>query len=165
MQFETGEVFHVNQKFLGLNLWDQLAVEIELSGSLPIVAPHSKLHLEDFTEEFTRGSENTMKSVSNQRVSVGDEERDITFNVYQEITYEKCKYLQQTPESASGVLKTSRISLNYDAKEQALRMNMLNKIADSDKLNPCLEEYTRCGQNTICVPSGDDNYEVIINFT
>ena len=58
-------------------------------------------------------------------------------------------------------MKTSKITLGYDPRENALRIGMLSKIGVSDESNPCTDGGSTCGDNTVCVPTGDDSYEVV----
>lgn len=81
---ETNEVFQVNQKYSGLNLWDQLSAEVEISGDLPEVPAGVRLSLSDFVEEFTR-TNNKISTVSRHTIRISSEEREIPFTLYQEV--------------------------------------------------------------------------------
>ena len=59
-----------------------------------------------------------------------------------------------------GILKTSKINLGFETRENASRMGMLNKIGVEGNLNPCSDESSNCGENTVCVATGSDSYEV-----
>ena len=58
--------------------------------------------------------------------------------------------------------KVSKITLSYEERENALRIGLLSKIGISDETNPCNDGSAVCGENTICVPVEDDNYEVCV---
>ena len=62
--------------------------------------------------------------------------------------------------SVAGRLKTSKITLGFDPRENALRIGMLSKIGVSEASNPCTDGASTCGENTLCVPTSDDSYEV-----
>jgi nidogen (entactin) len=80
------------------------------------------------------------------------------------ITFESCPHTDHPAEvnSLAGTVKTSKITLSYESRENALRIGMLSKVGATDKLNPCYDGTSNCGDNTICVPTGEDNYEVIV---
>lgn len=63
-----------------------------------------------------------------------------------------------------GRLKTSKIQLGYYSQENAVRISTVSKIGITDKSNPCLEGTASCGENTICVPTSDEAYEVKLNI-
>lgn len=56
--------------------------------------------------------------------------------------------------------KISKISSSYQNRESALRLGMLNKIVANLEANPCTDGTAECGHNTICVPDGEDGYDV-----
>jgi nidogen (entactin) len=57
-------------------------------------------------------------------------------------------------------LKTSKISIGYYAQESAVRISTISKIGVTDTTNPCIEGTANCGENTICVASSEDSYDV-----
>lgn len=58
-------------------------------------------------------------------------------------------------------MKTSKIQLTYYSQENAVRITTVNKIGITDVTNPCTEGTANCGENTVCIATGDDSYEVI----
>lgn len=61
--------------------------------------------------------------------------------------------------------KISKISSSYQSRESALRLGMLNKIVANLESNPCTDGTAQCGDNTICVPDGQDGYDVSSELT
>lgn len=86
IRFTTGENLHINQRFIGLNLWDQLAAEIEISGDMPVILEGVKVTMEDFVEEYTSSGPNTIQAVTNHKVELSSGEPDIEFTVYQNVS-------------------------------------------------------------------------------
>jgi nidogen (entactin) len=151
--------------YLGLNVWDQLSSEIEISGSLPMLPPNDKVQMVDFTAAFKKVKDGVLQSNYEHLVYVPSEERDMSVHVYQQITYETNNYLNRLPKDKfEGTLKTSKINLGFEARENASRMGMLSKIGIEQNLNPCADESSNCGENTICTATGSDTYEVRIYF-
>lgn len=50
--------------------------------------------------------------------------------------------------------------MGYYSQENAVRISAISKIGVTDKTNPCTEGIARCGDNTVCIPTSDDSYEV-----
>lgn len=87
IKFEnTNEAFYIKQRYIGLNSWDQLAGEVEVSGDLPEMSKGAKLQMNDFTQEYTQTG-NEIKATSRHTIHIPEENRDISFSVYQEVRY------------------------------------------------------------------------------
>lgn len=101
---ETKQTFKVTQKYTGLNVWDQLASEVEISGELPDVPHDAKITIDDFTDEYTQTG-NEIRSVSIHKLHAGEQE--INFSVYQEVRF------FETQSKISSVLFTKGIFSLY----------------------------------------------------
>lgn len=71
------------QRFVGLNAWDQLSIEIEISGTIPEIPSNAAVHINDITEEYTYNTDTSVRSVGSRRVSVNDQE--LILNIDQEV--------------------------------------------------------------------------------
>ncbi|ETN61938.1 nidogen [Anopheles darlingi] len=158
LRFETGETLHITQRYSGLNVWDQLALDVELTGSLPSVPALEKLQHEDYTIKFQRAGNGRLQTVSTHKYHVASQSRDITATLYQDVAYEQCR---GTDDGHAGkeeaTLKITRVNLGYEPREKAVRIGMLSKTIIGDQFNPCDE--ANCGDNTICIPNADDTYD------
>lgn len=85
IRFQSGENLHITQRYNGLNLWDQLSAEIEISGDVPDIHEGVKLTMEDFIEQFTSSGPNTIQVVTNHKVELSSGEPDIAYTVYQNV--------------------------------------------------------------------------------
>jgi nidogen (entactin) len=85
IRFDSGENLQITQRYTGLNLWDQLAVEIEISGDVPNIHEGVKVTMEDFFEEFSLSSSDTISVVSNHRAQLSSGEPDISYTIYQTV--------------------------------------------------------------------------------
>ncbi|CAD7078769.1 unnamed protein product [Hermetia illucens] len=154
---DTNEIFSVNQTFEGINYWDQLAVKVEVSGNLPPVPEGSKFQISDFMDEYRFISDNEIQSVGTIQVHVS-ETQTIEYSLDQWITFKRCR-LDDEAELATQppvLEKLSKISLDYHDRESAIRIGMLNKIGVDPESNPCTDGTANCGDNTICIPRGDE---------
>lgn len=77
-----------------------------------------------------------------------------------QIKYENCAFVEQAERdnNVNGRLKTSKVQLGYYPQENAVRISTVTKIGITDRTNPCLE--ANCGDNTVCVATSDDSFEV-----
>uniref|UniRef100_A0A182NFC0 Nidogen n=1 Tax=Anopheles dirus TaxID=7168 RepID=A0A182NFC0_9DIPT len=158
LQFETGEMFHITQQYTGLNVWDQLALDVHLSGQLPSVPALEKLPLDDYSVTFRRSGKGRLQAVSSHSFRVESQARNVSCTLYQDITYESCRGSEDTNAGKEeSMLKISRVNLGYEPRERAVRMGMLGKTVVGDQFNPCDE--ANCGDNTVCVPKPDDTYD------
>ncbi|KAG4067397.1 hypothetical protein HA402_011951, partial [Bradysia odoriphaga] len=149
----------ITQRFVGLNAWDQLSVDIEISGTIPEIPNNVPVQINDITEEYNYNTETSVRSIGTRRVSVNDQE--YVLNVDQEIDFEKCEMSEEESYTNHPPFynKVSKISSSYQSRESALRIGMLNKIVANLETNPCTDGTAQCGQNTICVVDGEDGYE------
>lgn len=86
VRFQTGENLLIIQRFIGLNLWDQLAAEIEISGDVPTVHEGVKVSMDEFVEEFTSSGPNSIQSVSSHKIQLSSGEPDIAYTIYQDVS-------------------------------------------------------------------------------
>ncbi|XP_059616809.1 nidogen [Phlebotomus argentipes] len=161
LRFEgSGEECRVVQRFTGLNVWDQLAVAIELDCNLPEIPYGARLRFGDYVEEFTRVSDTELRSNDWQRrIFVQDYDKDLVFSLSQVITFEKCPYAEKSAGSGEESLpqKITKVSASYEPREQAIRISMLSKAGIDRSSNPCTDGSAICGENSLCVPSQDED--------
>lgn len=60
--------------------------------------------------------------------------------------------------------RVSRVTLNYEPNDNALRVNMLNKVGGSDEINPCTDGSAICGHNSLCRSTEENSYDVSFFF-
>ena len=83
---ESGETLYVVQRYKGLNLWDQLSVDIEITGNMPDIKPGVKLSMDDYIEEFKPSKQNSIDAVSTHRIHLSSQSSDISFTVFQDVS-------------------------------------------------------------------------------
>lgn len=86
IHFGTGENLQINQHYNGLNLWDQLAADIEISGDVPQVHEGIKISMEDFLEEYSMSSPGVVSSVSHHKIQLSSGDPDIEYTIYQTVS-------------------------------------------------------------------------------
>lgn len=87
IRFTTGENLQITQRFIGLNLWDQLAAEIEINGDVPMIHEGVKVTMDDFVEEYTTSGPNSIQAVSSHKIMLSSGEPDIGYTIYQNASF------------------------------------------------------------------------------
>lgn len=85
LRFSTGEVFYVAQQFNGLNVWDQLAVDMKLSGELPPLPGSFKVKLGEYVNRYEHPSTNTLRTRSQRQIELPETDQVVSFTVEQEV--------------------------------------------------------------------------------
>lgn len=60
----------ITQRFTGLNVWDQLAADIEVNGNLPNVQSGASIVFPDATDSYVFQQENKIQSTGSGTISV-----------------------------------------------------------------------------------------------
>lgn len=53
--------------------------------------------------------------------------------------------------------KVSKISANYQPRDSALRIGMINKVVRDTAVNPCTDGSATCDINSVCAPDASSN--------
>lgn len=75
--FRNGERFYVNQKFSGLNIYDQLSVEVEVHGDIPPIPHGAKIHIGDVIIEHEMYNPTSIRHISTRNVNLNDDQQMI----------------------------------------------------------------------------------------
>lgn len=61
----------------------------------------------------------------------------------------------------------SKITAQYQERDEALRIGMINKAVTNSPVNPCTDGSASCSSNAVCIPDQEnDSYRVIfISFS
>lgn len=80
----TANELVVTQRYNGLNIWDQLDVNIEVNGNLPEVAPDASISYADALDTYVFQGDNRIVSDGSGAIQVNDE--NITFVINQVVS-------------------------------------------------------------------------------
>lgn len=167
LRFEsTNDELVILQKFNGLNVWDQLAVDISIRGSMPSVAAGATIQYPDVSDEFVYRSENRIRSLGNSKIMVDGQ--NIAYTIEQSIEFDKCPYADNDGgvDLSPVFSKVSKITAQYQERETALRIGMINKVVRDTPVNPCTDGSATCGTNSICIPDPvNESYSVSLSMT
>lgn len=84
----TANELVVTQRYNGLNIWDQLDVNIEVNGNLPEVAPDASISYADALDTYVFQGDNRIVSDGSGAIQVNDE--NITFVINQVVSTQLC---------------------------------------------------------------------------
>lgn len=154
IRFATGESLRINYEFKGLNVWDQLTVDLDIIGLLPDLPTNVKVRVPDALNTYTLQAADNILTMTNERsLEVPDQQRTYTYTTTQEIRFESCPYKALELVNNNVMERIFKASVSYEPRDHALRVNMLNKVGDFDGgVNPC-NEGAVCGENSLCVPT------------
>ncbi|XP_031633983.1 nidogen [Contarinia nasturtii] len=150
------------ERFTGLNVWDQLAVEIEVNGNLPEIASNAVVALPDTSDNYQFLKENQIQSAGSGEITVNDQ--TINYTVNQVIDFETFREQSGEPLNTLNTQpffnKVSKITAQYQDREAALRIGMINKVVRNSEVNPCTDGTATCNhENSVCVPDKpNDSY-------
>lgn len=79
LRFEaSGDQLIVEQKFNGLNVWDQLSVDVSIKGTTPVIPPGASIVFPEITDEYVFQSDTTIRSSNKIKISVEGQQIDCT---------------------------------------------------------------------------------------
>lgn len=76
----TSNRFVVVQQYNGLNIWDQLDVNIEVNGDLPAVSPDASIAYKDASDAYTFQGSNRIVSDNSGTIQVDEDEINFEIN-------------------------------------------------------------------------------------
>lgn len=82
---DNGKELRIVQQFKGLNVWDQLAVDIEINGNLPDVPPAASIIFPDVSDTYIFKAENDIRSEGNGQIFI--DQQNITFVITQKVIF------------------------------------------------------------------------------
>lgn len=82
---DNGSELRIVQQFNGLNVWDQLAVDIEINGNLPDVPPAASVIFPDASDIYIVNAENEIRSEGNGQIRV--DQQNISFVITQTVIF------------------------------------------------------------------------------
>nr|CAD7200894.1 unnamed protein product [Timema douglasi] len=149
----TGNDVVVRQRYLGLDVFDQLKMEAEIQGSLPTIPVGTKIQIPDYEEQYTRTEPGVMVAKSSLIYRLDGVPVDNPFTVEQTVRFSECPH---APLNVSTVrLKVARNFISYEGRENIIRYAMTDKVTLSSDFDPCKEGRSKCGEHSFCRVEGN----------
>ncbi|KAH1019720.1 hypothetical protein HUJ04_009502 [Dendroctonus ponderosae] len=152
----TSQVVQVNQKFLGLDVFDHLKLEINVQGDIPTLPIDARVVIDEYQEQYTQTGKGLIQMTSERPyIFNAADGREITnvFRVEQTFKFNSCPFENETI-GESWTLKVGRNFISYESREQIIRFGISNKITPIGDYDPCIEGRQTCGPNSACVVDG-----------
>ncbi|CAB3388254.1 Hypothetical predicted protein [Cloeon dipterum] len=150
----TGDRVTVVQRFLGMDVFDQLKTEIFVTGSIPSIAANNRIESDDFDEIYTRTGPGVVKAHHNRDIKIGGSDNMLPFTVDQTIEYQECA--AQESDVTTLRLKLERNYILYEEREQIVRYATNSKIGPLGDDDPCRENKLNCGEHSTCLVENDE---------
>lgn len=160
---KTGDKVSIKQEFLGHDVFDQISIETEIHGTVPVIGPNDKLHLGDYTEDYTFVDRGVIRSQSTRVITnlKDDFEDEQEQRITQTFTFNTCRFLPNSDEDK--IPYTLEVSKNYlGFEDNIIRYGMSNKVAPIGHEDPCVKGQQTCGVHSVCVVNGE-SFQCICN--
>ncbi|KAG7213656.1 hypothetical protein KM043_002901 [Ampulex compressa] len=160
----TGDKVTIRSTYLGLDVFGQLKMEAEITGTLPHLERDTKVQYTDYSELYTRAQPGTIHAQSESACKLvrGGEERELPFTQGQTIVFRECPYGTYEAEDDTTKLKFSRGVTTYEATEGIVRIAVNTKVAPLQEEHPCVRGRELCGEHSTCT-AVDDNIKCVCN--
>ncbi|KAJ8922644.1 hypothetical protein NQ315_007676 [Exocentrus adspersus] len=153
----TSQVVRIKQKYLGLDVFDQLRLEADIQGDIPSLPDGSKVVIDEYQEQYTLTNLGVIQMTSQRSfryVTVTGEELVQQYSVEQTFLFDYCKY-ENKSVGESWKLKVGKNFISYETREQLVRYGLSNKITPLGDFDPCEEGRSQCTANSACVVEND----------
>ncbi|XP_071534542.1 nidogen [Panulirus ornatus] len=154
---QTGHHVVIRQHFKGLDVFNNIRVKTQITGSVPTVPLGSKIEMDAFSEEYTRVKPGQQRARSGRIFRLKGQTIDTPFTVETTVDYDECTWMVRGPDEQDTLRfkVAENIFIQYDAPEEIVRYALSAKVAPLEEVDPCVEGRQECGQNSQCVVDGD----------
>ena len=152
----TGDRVTVNQEYLGHDVFDQITLETDVRGSLPVILAGIKLEITDYDEQYTLVEPGHIRSESTRTFTNKVTGEKYEQKVSQSFTFNTCRFAPPAIDAITpSTLKVSKNYLGYEVRENIVRYGMSNKIYPLGEEDPCIVGRNSCGPHSSCVVQGN----------
>lgn len=127
----TNQKITIRQKYVGLDVFDQLKLEVDAQGNIPHIPDESKVKIEEYEEQYTLTALGVIQSSSKRTLSYTNfdgTEITIQFTVDQNFIFDHCKF-ENSVVGTTWRLKVGKNFISYEATEQIVRFGLSSKIS------------------------------------
>ncbi|XP_018565224.1 nidogen-2 [Anoplophora glabripennis] len=153
----TSQVIRIKQKYLGLDVFDQLRLEADIQGEIPNLPHGSKVIIDEYQEQYSYTNPGVIQMTSQRSfryVTPTNEEYIQLYTVDQTFVFDYCKF-ENKSVGESWKLKVGKNFISYETREQIVRYGLSNKITPLGDYDPCEEGRSQCTANSACVVEND----------
>nr|CAI5831592.1 unnamed protein product [Callosobruchus analis] len=153
----TSQKLWVKSKFLGLDVFDQLRLELTLEGQIPTLPNDVRVNIDEYQEQYTRTEHGLIENAAQRSFwyeAPNGERITHHYKVQQSFKINECPFENiSVPET--WTLKVGKNFISYEAREQIIRFGLSNKIVPLGDFDPCEEGRRTCVENSACVVEND----------
>lgn len=153
----TSQVIQIKQKYLGLDVFDQLRIEIDIQGELPPLPVDAKIIIDEYQEQYTMTQPGVIQMTGSRIYKYNNaynEEIEVHYEIDQTFLFDYCKF-ENNSVGETWKLKVGKNFISYESREQIIRFGLSNKITPLGDSDPCEEGRSQCGENSACVVEND----------
>lgn len=148
----TNDRVSIRQEFFGHDVFDQITLEAEIRGTIPIIGFDEKITVNEYDEQYSIVDPGVIRSQSTHVFNNKNSNLQYEQRISQTITFNTCRYAPVTEDGlASMTLKVTKNYLGYEERDNIVRYGMSNKIVSFGQEDPCVKGRTICGPNSACV--------------
>ncbi|XP_013187804.1 nidogen [Amyelois transitella] len=153
---KTGDRIIINQEYLGHDVFDQITIDIQIRGSLPVLPDRTKLDVAEYEEQYTIVEPGIVRSQSTRKFTNRNTDQEYEQVLTQSFSYNPCRFAPVSEEDvAPTTLKISKNYLGYEHNDQIVRYGTSNKITPLGHEDPCIQGRQSCGPHSSCVVRGE----------
>lgn len=146
----------INQEFLGHDVFDQITLESDIRGTVPVILAGTKLDVTEYDEQYTVVESGLIRSDSVRTFTNKITGEKYEQRISQTISFNPCRFAPPSEEeSIPSNLKVAKNYLGYETKENIVRYGLSNKIAQLGQEDPCAKGRSTCGPHSNCVVQGE----------
>lgn len=159
----TGDTVSIKQEFLGLDVFDQLRLEADIRGTVPVIETDHRLDINDYTEDYTIIDSGNIRSQSTRFFINKHTNSRIEQRLTQTFSFNPCRFAPFSEEDqVPFTLQVTKNYLGYEIKDNVVRYGMSNRVIPIGHEDPCIRGRETCGSNSVCVVEGD-SFKCICN--
>lgn len=126
----TSQQVTIRQKYVGLDVFDQLRLECDIQGEIPVLPEESKISIPEYREEYTVTSPGVIQSSTSHYYTYKNlDQQDVVlgYTVNQNFLFDYCRF-DSIPSGTTWSLRVEKNFIGFDDKEQIIRYGMSDKI-------------------------------------
>ncbi|KAG5890814.1 hypothetical protein JTB14_008255 [Gonioctena quinquepunctata] len=160
----TSQTLQIKQKYLGLDVFDQLRLEADIQGDIPNLPDGSRVNIDEYQEDYTMTAPGVIQMSSQRQFKYTlpyGEEQVHYYTVDQAFIFDYCKF-ENDSVGETWKLRVGKNFISYEGREQIIRFGLSNKITPLGDFDPCEEGRSQCGPNSACIVE-NDSFRCICN--
>lgn len=159
----TNDRVTIHQEYLGHDVFDQITIESDVRGTVPVIVSGSKLELFEYDEQYTVVEPGLVRSEATRTLINKETGEKYEQRISQTISYAPCQYAPISPESTLPLtLKVGKNYLGYEPLDNIVRYSTSNKIVPINQEDPCVRGQDTCDVHSVCVVQ-DDSFVCVCN--